>query len=213
MMNRFCILIISIFLSACNSSGQTEVKPGAEKANIQQTDDKKTNGKGQTLSSRRMLISTSRPKSKVEQQFPYDIDLKTASGEVLNSAEVLKDNDKPLVLLFWLTTCAPCRMELAAISKQYEAWQEEVDFRLVAISTDFAKNYPSFVKRVEEQQWPWEVYNDVNREFRLVMPGSLNGLPQTFILDKEGKVVYHKRKFKSGDEEILFQEIRKLGKG
>ncbi|MEM9821440.1 MAG: hypothetical protein AAF985_10225, partial [Bacteroidota bacterium] len=72
------------------------------------------------------------------------------------------------------------------------------------------KNYPKFVSRVNDKQWPWATYNDVNREFRKVMPGGLNGLPQTFLLDQNGKIVYHKRKYNTGDEDKLFAEIKAL---
>ncbi|MEM8907425.1 MAG: TlpA disulfide reductase family protein, partial [Bacteroidota bacterium] len=150
----------------------------------------------------------SRHKSEIQQKFPYDIDLKKADGSVVNSSAILGVKDKPTVLLFWLTTCFPCSMEMAAIAKKYRSWQEEADFELVALSTDFQKNYPKFVQRVEEKQWPWPSYNDVNREFRKVMPGGLNGLPQTFLLDQKGQIVYHKRKYASGDEDKLFAKIK-----
>jgi len=155
-------------------------------------------------------MNRSRPKNKVDANFPYDIDLKTVDGSLLKSNEVLKSNDKPTILLFWLTTCYPCSLEMAAIQRKYENWQKEADFELVAISTDFEKNYPKFVQRVNEKKWPWRTYNDVNREFRHVMPGGLNGLPQTFLLDKDGNIVYHKRKYSSGDEDVLFAKVKEL---
>jgi len=128
----------------------------------------------------------------------------------LNTEDVLKKNGKPTVLLFWLTTCAPCAMEMKAINEKYEDWKKETDFNLVAISTDFSKNYPNFVKRVNTKKWPWETYNDVHREFRKVMPGGLNGLPQTFLLDKEGNIVFHKRKYRSGDEDKLYEQVKAI---
>jgi peroxiredoxin len=133
-----------------------------------------------------------------------------ADGKVLNSSEILKSNGKPTVVLFWLTTCVPCRYEMKAIHEKYEGWTEEADFNLIAISTDFQKNYESFVKKVNESGWKWDTYNDVNREFRHVLPGELNGLPQTFIFDKNGEIVYHKRKYRSGDEDALFEKVKSI---
>ena len=52
--------------------------------------------------------------------------------------------------------------------------------------------------------------NDMNREFRRIMPGELNGLPQTFIIDKNGEIAYHKRKYRAGDEDALFAKIKEL---
>ncbi len=156
------------------------------------------------------IIDTSRPKNEIAQAFPFDIDLKTADGKLFNSEQILKSNGKPTVLLFWLTTCYPCRIEMAAIEEQYPYWKEEVDFNLFAISTDFEKNFPKFEKMVRENNWPWPTYNDVNREFRNVLPGELNGLPQTFIFDGKGNIAYHKRKYSSGDEHTLFEKVKEL---
>ena len=156
------------------------------------------------------IIENTRQAKDIDATYPYDIDFKLADGKIIKSSEVLKKNGKPTVLMFWLTTCVPCRYEMKAIKEKYEGWQAEEDFNLYAISTDFAKNYESFVKMVDENDWPWQSVNDMNREFRRVMPGELNGLPQTFIIDKNGEIAYHKRKYRSGDEDALFAKIKEL---
>ncbi len=161
-------------------------------------------------SGRRMYVSTARPESQIVKQFPFNIDLKEANGQIINSASLFKDNNKPVVLMFWLTTCYPCLMELQAIASKYESWQRDTDFRMVAISTDFPHNFGQFVKRVEESQWPFEAYNDLNREFGMAMPGGLNGLPQLFLLTPDGEIVYHTRKYTTGDEDLLFEKIKTL---
>lgn len=157
-----------------------------------------------------MVISTARPKNKINSTFPFDISITNAEQKEFNSEKILANNGKPTVVLFWLTTCYPCRMELNAIKKAYPEWKKEVDFNLVAISTDFKKNYDNFIKRVEKEQWPWETFHDTHREFRLVMPGGLNGLPQTFVFDKNGEIAYHKRKYTTGDEKVLFEKVKAL---
>ena len=45
-----------------------------------------------------------------------------------------------------------------------------------------------------------------------VMPAGLNGLPQVFVFDKDGTIVYHKRKYKPGDEDVLFEKVKALAK-
>ena len=157
-----------------------------------------------------VIVSTARPINKINSNFPFDISMTNAKKEVFNSEKSLANNGKPTVVLFWLTTCYPCRMEMNAIKEVYPDWKKEVDFNLVAISTDFKKNYDNFIKRVEKEQWPWKTFHDTNREFRLVMPGKLNGLPQTFIFDKNGEIAYHKRKYITGDEKKLFEKVKEL---
>ena len=148
----------------------------------------------------------------IKTEYPYNIDLKTPDGEVLNSSKVFKQNGKPSVVMFWLTTCYPCGLELAAITKKFPQWQEEADFNLYAISTDFPKNAAKFTKRVKSGQWTFEAYHDYTRQFMKVMPAGLNGLPQVFVFDKDGTIVYHKRKYKPGDEDVLFEKVKELAK-
>ena len=172
---------------------------------------KDTLAPGKTLNKRQRNYTTeqSRPKTKIDKAYPFDIPLKTADGKVTYSNEVLS-KDKPTVLLFWLTTCYPCRIEMEAVNKVYAEWAKEDDFNLLAISTDFPKNYPKFVDRVNKKNYPWTSYHDMHREFRHVLPGGLNGLPQTFVFDKNGEVAYHKRKYSSGDELKLIAKVKEL---
>lgn len=215
-MNRILFLALVVSLWACNgnnNSASTDTKTPVNKAAATVATPAKTKIKKDSTppaQRQRYMVNKARPKNEVNAVFPYDIDLKTAKGEVMKSDELLKSNGKPTILLFWLTTCYPCRIELKAIEKKFAGWKEEADFNLFAISTDFEKNYENFVKRVDESKWPWQAYNDVNREFRLVMPGGLNGLPQTFVLDGNGEIVYHKRKYSTGDEDILFAKVKAL---
>lgn len=155
-------------------------------------------------------IETARPADEIQQNYPYDIKLRNADGEMLNSASVFEKNGKPTVLMFWLTTCVPCRHEMAAVSSKLEGWRKEADFNIYAISIDFPHNYEQFVKRVKESKWTFPAFHDLNREFWLIMPGRLNGLPQTFILDKDGQIAHHKRKYVPGDEDELFQLVKSL---
>jgi len=208
-------LFVIVLLGSCSTSksnenvvvktANVEVKPAAV---IQRdtTPPKKTNSRI------RYAVDNSRPKDKIKQDFPFDIPMTNSKREKINSELVLKKNGKPTIVLFWLTTCYPCRMELNAIKKKYPQWKKEADFNFVVISTDFQKNYEKFITRVAKEDWAWETYHDTNREFKKVIPGKLNGLPQTFIYDTNGEIVYHKRKYQSGDEDKLFEEVKKYTK-
>ena len=166
------------------------------------------------------VVSTSAPIVKAattpqadSDNFPFDIQLKNADGETFQSTDIFKDNGKPTVLLFWLTTCRPCHAKLNAISPVYEQWQEEADFNLFAISGDFPTNYKSFVKQTNSKGWKWDTYWDMNRAFREVLPGQLNGYPQTFIFDKDGKLAYQDKRYRAGDADRLLQTIKRISKG
>ena len=126
-------------------------------------------------------------------------------------ADQLLKTGKPTVLAFWLTTCGPCQMELAAYSKQYAEWQKEVDFQLFAISTDFRHNFRRIAVRAKEGGWPFPVWWDADRKFMNVLPGGLNGLPQVFLFDKKGKLVWHHRRYAPGQEALLWEQLKAAG--
>ncbi len=152
---------------------------------------------------------TSRSETQINKIFPFDIDLKTAGEKTINSAQLLKNPGKPTVLVFWLTTCYPCRLELEALKQNMTAWKKETDFQLFTISTDFPDRKAAFVETVNAQNWPFEAYHDFNREFRYVIPGELNGLPQLFVFNKKGVITYSHRRYTPGDEKELFEQIKK----
>ena len=158
----------------------------------------------------RVIPETSRPSEKINTTFPYDIDLKNADGLVINSSKLFKKNKRATVLLFWMTTCGPCRMELTAISGKFDTWKKKTDFDFYAISIDFSDRQEQFNTRVKESKWPFPAYMDIHREFRSVMPGELNGLPQLFVLDHKGAVLYHTRRYMPGDEDKLFEALQKI---
>jgi peroxiredoxin len=164
----------------------------------------------QVTNAPRVLQETSRKAELIAKEYPYDIELKDADGQIVNSAKVFSKRKKATVLLFWMTTCGPCRMELNAISSKFNQWKKKVDFDFYAISTDFPDRVEQFNNRVKESNWPFPAYFDFNREFRFVMPGELNGLPQLFVLDKKGKIVYHTRRYLFGDEDKLFDALKAI---
>jgi peroxiredoxin len=158
----------------------------------------------------RIIEETSRPAAQIANIYPFDIDLLQVDGSKLKSSQVFHKNKKATVLLFWMTTCGPCRMELNAISQKFNQWKKQMDFDLFAISTDFSDRVEQFNTRVNDSKWPFPAVMDINREFRYVMEGGLNGLPQVFVLDKKGAVIYHTRKYRPGDEDLLFQKLLSL---
>ncbi len=145
-------------------------------------------------------------------QFPYAVALKDKNKIEQKSYEVLGQQDKPTVMLFWLTTCGPCAREIKALRENYELWQKDTPFHLVAMSMDREENYPAFIDRVASEQWQFAAYWDFNREFKALMPGHLNGLPQTFIFDKKGKLTWSKRGYLPGDEFTFFEKIKEAVK-
>jgi cytochrome c biogenesis protein CcmG, thiol:disulfide interchange protein DsbE len=142
--------------------------------------------------------------------YPYSMQLFTPDSVGAVAATVMPKKGKPIILSFWLTTCYPCRMELDAYTKNYAEWKKQADFEIVAISIDFPQRFAQIGKIVREAGYPFPTFWDMNREFTQIMPGGLNGLPQVFVLDKDGKIVYHHKRYVPGDELEVFKVVKGL---
>jgi len=66
------------------------------------------------------------------------IELKNIDGEYIKIENTV-EKDQVLVISLWATWCVPCINELDAIQEYYEDWQEETNFKLIAISIDNAR--------------------------------------------------------------------------
>lgn len=157
------------------------------------------------------LTTGEQPLPQTEVRLPLNVMLTTIDSTREISAQKIWGNaDKPVVLAFWLTTCGPCKMELATYTRLYQQWKSSADFDLYAISTDFPQRFRQIANIVQANKYPFPVYWDGDRRFRDLLPGGLNGLPQIFLFDRQGKLVYHHRKFRPGDENELFARIQAL---
>jgi cytochrome c biogenesis protein CcmG, thiol:disulfide interchange protein DsbE len=132
-------------------------------------------------------------------------DLKTLDGKIVNSRDILQDT-VPVVISFWATWCKPCIKELTAINEEMDSWKKEVNFRMVAISIDDARTTHTVKNLVNAKGWTFEVYLDPNSDFKKLM--NVTQPPHTVILYK-GKTVYQHTSYAEGDEEVLFEELKK----
>ena len=109
---------------------------------------------------------------------------------------------------FWATWCSPCKRELDAIMDVYPDWQEEYDVELLAITIDDARSLAKVPAMIETKGWEYTVLADVKRELQKSL--NFQTVPQTFLIDKNGEIVYTHSGYNPGDEFELEDEIKKL---
>jgi peroxiredoxin len=134
-------------------------------------------------------------------------ELKTLDGEAVNTADFLKDG-KITVVSFWATWCSPCKRELDAISDYYEEWQEDYDVQLIAITIDNQRSLAKVPATIETKGWEYIILSDANQD--LMRKLNFQTIPQTFLLDREGNIVYTHNGYNSGDEFELEDHIIEL---
>jgi thiol-disulfide isomerase/thioredoxin len=133
--------------------------------------------------------------------------LKDIDGNAVNLSEI-KNDGKPYVINFWATWCAPCKKELNTIHELYEDWQTETGVTLVAVSIDDEKTKSQVPVYVNGKAWDYLVLMDPNGDFKRAM--GVNNVPHTFLVDKDGNIVYSHNNYAPGDEDKLYKELLHL---
>jgi cytochrome c biogenesis protein CcmG/thiol:disulfide interchange protein DsbE len=92
----------------------------------------------------------------------------------------------PMVINFWATWCGPCRSEAPLLESAWRKYKGRVVF--IGVDTrDFTGDAKSFVKK-HELTYPIAYDGPA----KLWEPWGLTGLPETFFVDRDGKIVEHR---------------------
>lgn len=132
-------------------------------------------------------------------------EIRTLDDKIVNARDILSDTI-PVVVSFWATWCKPCIKELTAINDEMDTWKAEVPFRMVAVSVDDARTTHMVKNMVNSKGWTFEVYLDRNSDLKKLM--NVAQPPHIFIIYK-GRIVYQHTSYAEGDEEALFEELKK----
>lgn len=138
------------------------------------------------------------------------VDVKTLDGKTVNIAD-LDNGDAPIVISFWATWCKPCVTELTNIAEVYEEWQAETGVKVIAISIDDARNQTKVAPFVNGKGWDYVVYLDPNADLKRAL--NVNLVPHTFLIDKDGQIVWQHNSYAEGDELHLYELIKQLAAG
>ena len=138
-----------------------------------------------------------------------NVKIKTLDGKSIN-IQTIENDGNPIVISFWATWCKPCKKELNTIAEYYDDWKEETGMKLVAISIDDSRSMSKVAPYINSSDWDYEVYLDPNRELARAL--SVSTVPHTFLLNKDGEIVWEHRGYIDGDEQILYKQILKISK-
>ena len=136
-----------------------------------------------------------------------DLALKDMEGNAVQTLDLIQQ-DGPTVFCFWATWCSPCKRELNNYAELYEDWVDETGVKIVAVSVDDQRSVNRVAPYVNSVGWDYDILLDPNREFARAM--NVNNVPHTFVVDRDGKVVWSHNNYADGDEYELEEELLKL---
>jgi cytochrome c biogenesis protein CcmG/thiol:disulfide interchange protein DsbE len=94
----------------------------------------------------------------------------------------------PVIVSFWASWCSPCKRELDAMTEIFPEWQANYKVELLAITIDDSRGLAKVPGIVTSKSWPFTVLADTKQELQQNL--GFQTVPETFLLDGEGNIVY-----------------------
>ncbi len=110
----------------------------------------------------------------------FNVKMTATSGESIKLSDF---KGKVIFLNIWATWCPPCVGEMPGIQKLYDKFKDKNDIKFIMLSAeDFGKIKPF----IETKGYSFPVYS---METQLPELLSTSGIPATFLISKDGKIV------------------------
>jgi thiol-disulfide isomerase/thioredoxin len=127
-----------------------------------------------------------------------------------NEVKLSEHIGKGIVILdFWATWCQPCVKLLPEMDKIH---QEFEDVTVIAINVDNPRLVNKAKGQVRSQKYSFVTLFDTNQT--VMKKYRVSSIPQTFVYDTEGKVIYEHSGYTKGDEtklrEIILANRKKI---
>ena len=114
---------------------------------------------------------------------------------------------KAIIVNFWATWCPPCRKEMPSMQRAWETLKQE-DIEMLAINV----GEDSDLIFAFTAEYPVDFPLLMDRDSKVVREWRVRGLPTTFIINPEGKIVYQAIGDREWDSPDLLEQIRQLKK-
>jgi peroxiredoxin len=131
-----------------------------------------------------------------------DFTLRSLGGPNLRLKE---QRGKVVLLNFWATWCGPCREEMPQLNKLYEKYRPS-GFNLLGINVDEDSRNAAGIADKLGLKFP--VLLDADKQVSKMY--ELSAMPSTVLVDRDGRVRYLNRGYRSGTELEYDQQIRAL---
>ncbi|HVN63933.1 MAG TPA: TlpA disulfide reductase family protein [Candidatus Binataceae bacterium] len=114
-----------------------------------------------------------------------DFKLQTLDGHTISLHSL---RGKVVFLNIWATWCGPCREEMPSLEALYDEFKSNPDFVMLAVSQD-VKGKAAVEPYIEKSGLHFTVLLDPENE--VAESYDISGVPETFVIDREGRIVAH----------------------
>lgn len=115
-----------------------------------------------------------------------EVSLPDPEGDIISLSSL---RGKYVLLDFWASWCPPCRKENPNLVKNYNKYNNE-GFEIYQVSLDRTRD--AWIKAIENDQLNWIHVSDLKMWNSVVVPVyHIEGIPLNFLLDPEGRILYH----------------------
>lgn len=111
----------------------------------------------------------------------------------------------PLIVNFWATWCPPCREELPSMNR---AWKKVKDQGIHMLAINVGEDEDTIFSFTGDYPINFTVLLDESGE--IINQWPIRGLPTTFVLDPEGRIVYRAIGGREWDDDNLLDIVRSL---
>jgi peroxiredoxin len=112
---------------------------------------------------------------------------------------------KPVILNFWATWCPPCREEMPSMQRAHQALSGD-GIAVIAVNVgDDAETIGDFLTEV-----PVDFPLPMDTESKVAQSYPLKGLPTTYVIDPQGRLVYAAEGEREWDDPKILNQVRSL---
>lgn len=133
----------------------------------------------------------------------YDFSLDGMDGSTLNFEE---QRGKVIFINFWATWCAPCIAEMPSIENLYEEFKDNPNVVFAMINVE--SNRSKAKKFINKKEFTFPIYYP--NATRIPGVYSSDGIPTTYVINKDGYIVYTKVGMASYDSDKFVKFINTL---
>lgn len=133
-----------------------------------------------------------------------DFNLPNSEGQSVKLSDL---RGKVVVLNFWATWCPPCREEMPSMQTLWESFKGD-DFELLAVNVGEDEDMVFAFRHELSKTLKFPILLDEKSQVARTYP--IRGLPTTYVLDKQGRIVYQALGGRDWNSDEIKQALREL---